>query len=597
MAAVAAEVESRPVPVTRDLTARAIAAGILIGAVQSVANVYMSLKTGIWDGGFPTASIVAFAVIAPWARRRGTPYTPHENLMTQAVAAAACAMPATAGLLGAIPAMELMHARPAALWVACWGVLLGLLGLAIGLPLRERLVTRAQLPFPTGRATSQVITAMRASGADALGRARALGLAGSLAMLWTWLRDGTPGWIPTALLVPGRVGATRLASLTLGLGMSPMMLGTGVLVGPHVAYSMLAGALLSWGVLGPRAIAWHEVASADFNGLTVWLVWPGVALMVAGAMTGLVLQLRALFATRRRGVPVAGDSTAITPPDTPTTAQGRPARLAPGLVRLGRVVWVTAGLGVVILAWRVFGVPPWIGAASVLILVVLADVVARAAGQTDFTPLGPMGQFTQAIAGPFVAGRASADVAAGGISGAVGQSATLAYMFRAGDDLGAPPVRVATAAVLGVFAGAAVCVPAYALIVHGYGLGTEAMPAAAARSWMTLAQVVTGGVGAPPHAQSLAWATAGLGVVLTLGARGRIAWLPSPVAMGVAFIIPAYYSVTIALGAMLWQVVRRWRAEAAERFATPAGSGAIAGEALAGVLIAALLSLGVIRSR
>src|SRR5437773_2525368 len=81
-------------------------------------------------------------------RSRRASYSPHESLVTQAVAAGACAMPATAGLLGAIPALELAGQRFDARWLTLWGACLGAIGLAMALPLRRRLVIDEPLPFP-----------------------------------------------------------------------------------------------------------------------------------------------------------------------------------------------------------------------------------------------------------------------------------------------------------------------------------------------------------------------------------------------------------------------------------------------------------------
>ena len=170
-------------------------------------------------------------------------------------------------------------------------------------------------------------------------------------------------------------------------------------------------------------------------------------------------------------------------------------------------------------------------------------------------------------------------------------------MFRAGRDLGVPPGRLTAAAAIGAVAGALVCVPAYALITRTYGIGSAALPAAFARAWMVFAEMATGsGRSVPAHALRAAWIAGAAGAALALAARGRLKrWAPSPVAMGVAFIIPASYSVTIALGALALAALRRARPAAAERLALPAGSGAIAGEALTGVLIALLISLGAMR--
>ena len=111
------------------LTARALGVGCLIGALLTVANVYMSLKTGIWDGGFPTGAILAFGIVGTLSFRGQRPYSPQENLVSQAVAAAACAMPATAGLLGALPGLALMGRDYPAWVITGWGLGLALVGL------------------------------------------------------------------------------------------------------------------------------------------------------------------------------------------------------------------------------------------------------------------------------------------------------------------------------------------------------------------------------------------------------------------------------------------------------------------------------------
>ena len=39
-----------------DFSARALASGLAVGGLLCVANLYMGLKTGIWDSGHVTAS-------------------------------------------------------------------------------------------------------------------------------------------------------------------------------------------------------------------------------------------------------------------------------------------------------------------------------------------------------------------------------------------------------------------------------------------------------------------------------------------------------------------------------------------------------------
>lgn len=580
--------ESVPAPTSASpLTARALAAGCAIGALLTVANTYMALKTGIWDGGFPTGAILAFGIVGTLRRRSASPYSIQENLVTQAVAAAACAMPATAGLLGALPALALMgHDYPA--WViAGWGLALGVVGLTIALLLWRRLVREEALPFPSGRATAEAISAMHAAGRSGIDRARTLAGGGLVAAAVAWLRDGPQAWIAGVTALPLSIAGQSAHALTLGVSASPLMLGVGGLVGPQVGLSMLLGAILAWAVLAPAALHVGAVREVGFTPLVGWLTWPGVGLMVGGAMTALLLQ-GGMFLRSLRDLGAAGRAGAgSTDSETPAAFIARATAVGIAGVALALVV-----------GWLGFRMHPLVTLLALALSVVLASVAARAGGQTDFVPLGPLGQLGQVLLGPATLGQPVANIAAASVvAGDPAQTTVLVYMQRAGDMLGVPLRRLWVCSLVGIAVGALVCVPAYVLITHAYGLGSEALPAPPARAWKAVTEVVTqGGAALPAHALQAGWIGLALGVVLSLIARGKLgAWLPSPVAMGTGFIIPAYYSITICLGAVLFALARRLRPEATDRLGPSLASGAIAGESLMGVAIAILISTGVLR--
>jgi uncharacterized oligopeptide transporter (OPT) family protein len=58
-------------------------------------------------------------------------------------------------------------------------------------------------------------------------------------------------------------------------------------------------------------------------------------------------------------------------------------------------------------------------------------------------------------------------------------------------------------------------------------------------------------------------------------------------------VIPAYNSVSIFIGALLAEVLRRRNKALAEQAIIPVSSGFIAGESLMGILVAILVALGV----
>ncbi|HEY5678204.1 MAG TPA: OPT/YSL family transporter, partial [Myxococcales bacterium] len=109
--------DARPAP---ELTPRALASGLTVGALLCVANLYMGLKTGFWDSGHVTASVLAFALASGKLTRL-------ENNTAQTAATAAGAVPAAAGLLGAIPALDLLGRSVPAWGIGLWGLALAVL--------------------------------------------------------------------------------------------------------------------------------------------------------------------------------------------------------------------------------------------------------------------------------------------------------------------------------------------------------------------------------------------------------------------------------------------------------------------------------------
>jgi uncharacterized oligopeptide transporter (OPT) family protein len=172
--------------------------GCCVGALLSVVNLYMALMTGWWDTGMITAAILGYVTLARWSRWRGVPYTPFENNITQTLAASVGSMPATLGLLGAIPGLSLMGTQLPLWAVTGFGLGLGGFGVALAVTLRRRLILEEKLPFPMGIAAAEIISAMHASVEGAAGRARALFVSAAAALGLTWLRDGRPAVISGA---------------------------------------------------------------------------------------------------------------------------------------------------------------------------------------------------------------------------------------------------------------------------------------------------------------------------------------------------------------------------------------------------------------
>ena len=273
-----------PMADERQLTARSIVAGCLLGGVVSCMNIYMGLKIGWSFGGSLIAAILGFALFMSLGRSLSV----LECNITQTTGSAAGTMASAAGLLAAIPAMNLLGFEIPLPGMFLWALSIAYLGVFFAVPLRRQMIEVDKLRFPTGTATAETILAMFAKAQEAVDKARALLWAGAMAGAFTLLTY----FIPALEMPPAEM--LGIGALTVGaawgfrLYFGPMLFGAGILIGPRVGASLALGAVVSWGILGPwvQANGWApgEIMSYT-DGPRGWLLWPGVAIMVSEALT------------------------------------------------------------------------------------------------------------------------------------------------------------------------------------------------------------------------------------------------------------------------------------------------------------------------
>lgn len=553
----------------RELTLRAVVTGCVIGVLLSAGNVYTSLKIGYIDPGSITAALLGFVVFA--VIRVGPRLTALENNISQTLAASAAVTGAVCGFAGPIPAFQLMGREFSPVAIALWGLALGCLGVVVGSALRRRLVIDEDLPFPTGTATAELIQATVEIGGTAARRAGALGAMALAAVLVTFMRDRLE-LLPQALLFPAALVGTELASFGLGMSVSPIVVGTGVLMGVRGGLSLFAGSVVAWAILAPWLLARGAIDGPDLSSVLQWTQWPAVTLLVTSAVGSLLMDWRSI----KRGL---GDL--------------RGASAASGGGRTSLYLGLAAVPVVMVSGYLTFGVGPLLTLPAVALAVILAGVCGRAAGETDHAPAGAAGATGQLVMG---ASSATASLVSGAIpGGVVTQAAGSLWSFRAGRILGASPRSQLLAQLVGVFLGVAVAVPVYGVVLAAYGLGTEVLPAPGALSWRATAEAISGGGTTVPEFAGPASVVAFLiGVLMLFAQRSpRLSqWLPSPVAFGIAFLLPAHFSGAVLVGALVLAVLQRTRASWSAQYVLPVAAGAIAGESLMGVGMAIWMVLG-----
>jgi len=573
-----------PPPVRREATVRALIAGCGIGALFAAGNVYTGLKTGFIDGLAIPAALIAFMLFSGARRLGARSFGVLENNITQTTASSAAIMTFVLGLPGPVPALGWLGAMPPGWAIVTWGLAAGTLGVVAAVVLRRKLIVDDALPFPTGRATGEVLETIHAARATAMRRARLLLGTAAVAVVITWFRDGRPTLIPQMTAFPGTIAGLAVASLTVGISWSPLLASTGGMIGPRAGTSVLLGGGIAWVVCAPLLVKTGIVPEPDFGALTKWLVWPALGLLAAGSFVPLLLDVGSL----RRSLRDLGAFVRV--------GSSAPGKAAPGERPVGSLtlaaLFVVGVVTLLLVGHGVFGFGVGVIALVVVIALPLTNVSGRATGETDTAPVGAVGMITQ---GAFAGAGVVTSLVTGAVStGASAQASGLLYSFRAGARVGASPRAQVGAQLVGALVGAVVVVPVYFLVVKSYGLGTEALPAASARSWKAMAEAVQGGA-LPPHAALAAGLSLATGSALVVGARTRVGrFLPSPAAMGMAMLIPASYSVSIFLGAMAILFARRVRPELDESTVMTVAAGGIAGESIAGVIVAALTFLGLL---
>jgi uncharacterized oligopeptide transporter (OPT) family protein len=319
-------------------------------------------------------------------------------------------------------------------------------------------------------------------------------------------------------------------------------------------------------------------------------------MMVAASLTSVALSWKAIARTFRGGSAV--DSAPNDPESSEAAVEATTRSDIPW--RAFAIVAVVVGVGTVVAQRVLFGIAWWAGALAVVLTVALAAVAGRVTGEAGITPIGAMGKVTQLVFGALVPGQPAANLMSANVTGgAAAQCADLLVDLKTGAILRASPRNQAIAQMAGVVGGAGAASLAYLVLVPDprAQLGTTEWPAPAVATWKAVAEVFAQGLGSmPPHALRAMAIGALAGIVLAVLERHapeRIRpYVPSPAAMGLGFVVQAWYAIAIAGGALLGAAVRRAAPAWSERMLVPILSGVVAGESLMGVAIAVRSILG-----
>ena len=575
----------------KQLTWRAVLMGSVLGAILSLTNLYIGLKSGWGMGVAITACILSYAIWTTLVKIgfAKTPMTILENNCMQSTASSA-GLSTGGTLISAFAAFIILngHALPLPLTFA-WVFFLAILGVTMAVPMKRQMINLEQLRFPSGVAAAETLRALHSHGQKGMRAAKALGLAGVISAIDNFFHDGF-AVIPKLAAFSSDTLATKWSGIIFGpawvgrtvmFSWEPIFIASGAIMGMRVCVSILIGSVVCWMLYVPVLQDAGLIVKGGFKECVQWTLWPGVACMVFSSLLDLILKwrisLRAFADLAKMFSPKSKAATEMEKIETPMS-------------------WFAAGqlvslVALALLAHASFGMPYWQSALAVVMSFALALVACRVTGETDTTPIGPMGKVTQLTFGVLNPGNMDVNLMSANITaGAAGSAADLLTDLKSGYLLGANPRKQFIAQFTGIFIGTIVSVAAFSLIVtKPEVLGTEQFPAPAAQTWAAVAQALSKGLDAlaPVKVWSIC-VGGGVGLGLTIlpvlfPKRGN--YFPSASGFGLAWIFQWYYGVLFFLGAVIAWGWQKKSAVNAEEFLFPVASGVMAGGALMGVAI------------
>jgi putative OPT family oligopeptide transporter len=481
------------------------------------------------------------------------------------------------------------HPLPLGLTLA-WVFFLAVLGVTMAIPMKRQMINLEQLRFPTGIATAETLRALYSKGRRAVQSARALTCAGVIAAASQFWSDGLR--LVSRQLEPFGLGALvdRLDMAVLGpvwIGRTvtfvwdPIFIAGGTLMGIRAAASIVVGGTLCWAVFVPIMQAHGVIVGAGYRSVVQWTLWGGVSCMVVSGLLAFAMQWRVIAKAIRglRGMR----------PGAKKPAGRLEAIEAP-------MSWFVAGqaISLVALCWLAkisFGMPVWECVIAVALSFFLALVACRVTGETDTTPIGPMGKVTQLMFGALNPGNMNINLMSANItSSAAISSADLLTDLKSGYLLGANPRKQFLAQFCGIFIGTIATVFAFRIMVPTASvLGSDQFPAPAAQTWRVVALALSHGFQSLEPVKVWSIVLGGLtGAVLTMLPRWfprHAKWMPSASGIGLSWTFHWYYGFLFFIGALIGWIVERRRPEQAELYNYPVASGVIAGGSLMGVAL------------
>ena len=614
----------------REFTFRAVLLGLVLTAILGAANAYLGLKAGMTIAATYPAAVIGMALL----KLMGGSLL--EENITRTIGSIGESV--AAGAVFTIPAFVIAGLWPGGLtpdkyWNSVVLMMIGgMLGILFVTLLRRVMVEDYDLPFPESVAASQIHKAGQQGSRAAKILFANMGFGGLLYLLGavnifnpnnTFLVDisavGKRLLLRTSTNPSVATTVTGGATIFTAPDVSPAYLGVGYIIGPRLAALNFAGGVLAWGllvplltfVLGPsiqaglpagQPVSWTLLAQAVYFSVVRPIAVGG---MLVGASFTLFRMRKQLGAGMTRAVSDLKKSAAA------HAATNRTERdLSARVVFAGVAVVLVAMIGLYYFfishAGSLSTSTVIAGAvAAALVMVVLGFFFAAVSGNL----VGMIGSSNNPVSGLTLCTLVIAALlmVALGVSGTGGVAAVLGVAavvcvssavagemlqdLKVGHILGGTPVKMQIGDMLGIIVASLVLFFPLAILDKAYHFGSSSLPAPQAGLMAMLAKGIVGG--------DMAWPLVVVGILM--GFALILVEVKSPMLFSVGMYLPLGTTFAIFVGGLVRWVTDKLRDRAGFNEAQKArvenagvltASGLIAGEALCGLVIAALVGTG-----
>jgi len=618
----------------KELNWRVLLLGMLLCALAAAATPYVTLKLG--QSVDLTLGGMFLAAFLLGKRLHGRDLAIQLNII-QAMIGVVSGIAFMVVILAAFYYIQTVFNRDIGFNPTFWQMFIWLLvsanlGIFMGILPRQAILKDRSLPWPGSKATlsiAQTLTDPKSTEITKL-RRDVLTISTAVAGFLTFLRDSL-GVITPIVGNAALNMSLGLEMAALGIGMLvPLAVGLSGLLGTWVisvfgekvaAYSALSGVpfsnfdsclgtmnKISAGLGGAdktaaldfltnncgKAVDFIE-STSHFKYVVQWMMWPATAMMIAAAVTSVIIPVVKNFLNRKNISLQEEKNESLADETVPAwwTISGI-------VISVVLLVWLTS-------SW--FDMPWTQVLLAVAIQPLLIVAGLRVLGITGTGPVSLMANATQFLFGLLWPAQIRSNLSAAYISAnPQASSENIVPSFWVAQRLGGRFKTLIIAQLIVIPVGALLTPLVFQMLQQTYGVGLNPgqLSAPTGLKIATLAIVMEKGLSYLPYGALNASIIAifiGILFELLLAVRktdsngnmiSRFWWIPIPAAFGFALILPPSLNIAIAIGSVTAAVWRKfsYKANGAyDLFAAPLASGLIAGEAMVGSILLPVIAL------